>query len=147
MRNSKKSPDTTNLGSDADLKGIAQAQLLIYNKLDPKTGRLVVEGTGKIDVPTGRMYNLPIMLDLVKVFQTPDTRQDCVRAGARGIPHPGRPAEGGSTRHDRQGNLRRRVGRNSTSRAIYVKFEFYTVWSQVLKQMIKHAGGRPDGVP
>src|SRR5207253_1226882 len=57
------------LGSDADLKGIAQAQLHLYNRPDPRTGRLVVEGSGKIDVPTGRMYNLPILLDLVKVFK------------------------------------------------------------------------------
>src|SRR5206468_7290454 len=62
------------LGSDADLKGIAQAQLRLYNRPDPKTGRLVTEGSGKIDVPTGRMYNLPVLLDLVKVLklQTPD---------------------------------------------------------------------------
>ena len=33
-----------------------------------------MEGTGKIDVPTGRMYNLPVLLDLVKVLklQAPD---------------------------------------------------------------------------
>jgi hypothetical protein len=128
------------LGSDADLKGIAQAQLLVYNRLDPKTGRLVVEGTGKVDVPTGRMYNLPIMLDLVKVFklQTPDKtafeqahvvfriqgdrlKVDQLDLIGKAI------CVGGSGELDLAGD--------------YVKFEFYTVWSQVLKQM----GNTPVG--
>ena len=29
----------------------------------------------------------------------------------------------------------------------YVKFDFYTVWSQVLARMINTPVGRPDGVP
>ncbi len=122
------------LGSDADLKGVAQAQLLVYNRPDPKSGRLVVEGSGKIDVPTGRMYNLPIMLELVKVLklQAPDKtafeqahavfriqgdriKVDQLDLIGKAI------CVGGSGELDLQGD--------------YVKFEFYTVLSQVLKQM------------
>ncbi len=123
------------LGSDADLKGIAQAQLLIYNRPDPKTGRLVVEGTGKIDVPTGRMYNLPIMLDLVKLFKgsAPDkTAFEQAHAVFR--------IQGDRLKVDQLDLIGKAIcvgGSGELDLAgDYVKFEFYTVWSQVLKQMI-----------
>jgi hypothetical protein len=57
------------LGSDADLKGLAQTQLWLYNRPDPRTGQWVMEGSGKVDVPAGRMYNLPVLLDLTKVLK------------------------------------------------------------------------------
>ena len=123
------------LGSDADLKGIAQAQLRIYNIPDPKTGRLVVEGKGKIDVPTGRMYNLPIMLDLVKVFkfQAPDkTAFEQAHAVFR--------IQGDRLKVDQLDLIGKAICVGGSGEldltGDYVKFEFYTVWSQVLKQMI-----------
>ena len=123
------------LGSNADLKGIAQAQLLVYNRPDPKTGKLVIEGKGNIDVPTGRMYNLPILLDLVKVFklQTPDkTAFEQAHVVFRIL--------GDRIKVDQLDLIGKAVclggsGELDTS-GDYVKFEFYTVWSQVLKQMI-----------
>ncbi|AMV23215.1 hypothetical protein VT84_02320 [Gemmata sp. SH-PL17] len=124
-----------NLGSDADLKGIAQARLLLGNKLDPKTGRQVVDGEGTIDVPTGRMYNLPVLLDLMKLFRgsVPDKtafEQAHVAFRVRGdrikvdqLDLIGKAiCLGGSGELDSSGD--------------YVKFEFYMVWSQLLKQMI-----------
>ena len=122
------------LGSDADLKGIAQAQLLIYNKLDPKTGKLSVEGTGKIDVPSGRMYNLPILLELVKVFklQTPDkTAFEQAHAVFR--------IQGDRIKVDQLDMIGKAVCVGGSGEldfgGDYVKFEFYTVWSQVLKKL------------
>ena len=123
------------LGSDADLKGIAQAQLLLFNKPDPKTGKLVIEGSGKIDVPTGRMYNLPILLDIVKVFKgsAPDkTAFEQAHAVFR--------VQGDRIKVDQLDLIGKAIclggsGELDTS-GDYVKFEFYTVWSQVLKQMI-----------
>lgn len=122
------------LGSDADLSGIAQAQLLVGNRWDPKTGQWLVEGAGKIDVPSGRMYNLPILLDLVKVLklQTPDKtafeqahavfrihgdriKVDQLDLVGKAI------CVGGSGELDTQGD--------------YVKFDFYTIWSKVLHEM------------
>jgi cytosine/adenosine deaminase-related metal-dependent hydrolase len=50
------------------VQGVPFVKQNVFTSLDPKTGRLAVEGTGKIDVPTGRMYNLPIMLDLLCRF-------------------------------------------------------------------------------
>jgi hypothetical protein len=123
------------VGSDADLKGIAQAQLRLYNRPDPKTGRLVVEGSGKLDVPTGRMYNLPVLLDLMKVFklQTPDKtafeeahatfRVQGDRIIVEQVDLIGKAVcLGGSGELDTSGE--------------YVKFEFYTVLSQVLARMV-----------
>jgi hypothetical protein len=122
------------LGSDADLKGIAQAQLLVYSKRDPKTGRLAVEGTGKIDVPTGRMYNLPILLELVKVFklQTPDkTAFEQAHAVFR--------IQGDRLKVDQLDLIGKAVCVGGSGEldlnGDYVKFDFYTVWSQVLKQL------------
>jgi hypothetical protein len=122
------------LGSDADLKGIAQAQLVLYNRPDPKTGQLVVEGWGRIDVPTGRMYNLPILLELVKMFksQTLDKtafeqahavfRIQGDRLKVEQLDLIGKAVcVGGSGEMDLTGE--------------YVKFEFYTIFSQFLKQL------------
>ena len=123
------------LGSDADLKGVAQAQLRLYSRPDPKTGQPLTEGAGKIDMPTGRMYNLPVLLDLVKVLklQAPDKtafeeahvvfriagdriKVDQLDLIGKAV------CLGGSGELDASGE--------------YVKFEFYTMWSQLLKQMI-----------
>ena len=123
------------LGSDADLKGIAQAQLLLFNKPDPKTGQLVLEGSGKIDVPTGRMYNLPILLDIVKVFKgsAPDkTAFEQAHAVFR--------IQGDRIKVEQLDLIGKAVCLGGSGelddRGDYVKFEFYVVWSRVLKEMI-----------
>jgi hypothetical protein len=123
------------LGSDADLSGIAQAQLRLYNRPDPRAGGLVTEGVGKIDVPTGRMYNLPVLLDLVKVIKgnAPDKtafeeahvtfRILGDRVKVEQIDLIGKAVcLGGSGELDTTGE--------------YVRFEFYTVMSRVLAHMI-----------
>ncbi|HEV3383361.1 MAG TPA: hypothetical protein VG097_01030 [Gemmata sp.] len=122
------------LGSDS-LQGIAQAQLRLYNRTDPMTGQLILEGWGSIDVPTGRMYNLPILIDLLKLlkFETPNkTAFEEAHANFRilgdrvkvdQIDLIGRAVcLGGSGEFDTSGN--------------YVKFDFYTIISQVLARLI-----------
>ena len=123
------------LGSDADLKGIAQAQLRLYNRQDPKTGQWGVEGSGKLDVPSGRMYNLPVMLDLVKVLklQAPDKtafeeghatftiRGDRIRVEQLDLIGKAI-CVGGSGELDASGE--------------YVKFEFYTLGSEILARLV-----------
>jgi len=123
------------LGSDADLKGIAQAQLRLYNRPDPKTGKWALEGVGKIDVPAGRMYNLPVLLDLVKVLklQAPDKtafeeahatfhlRGDRVKVDQ--IDLIGKAVcVGGSGEMDTAGE--------------YVRFDFYTLGSEILARLV-----------
>ncbi|MDY3560141.1 hypothetical protein R5W23_001366 [Gemmata sp. JC673] len=122
----------TKPGSDSDLKGVAQAQLLVFNRPDPKTGRLTIEGTGKIDVPTGRMYNLPVLLELVKVLKlnAPDkTAFEQAHVVFRLL--------GDRIKVEQLDLLGKAIclggsGELDTS-GEYVKFEFYTVLSQVLK--------------
>ncbi len=123
------------IGSDADLKGIAQAQLLLFNRPDPKTGELTTEGFGKIDVPTGRMYNLPVLLDLVKVLklQAPDkTAFEEAHATFR--------VHGDRIRVEQADLIGKAVCLGGSGEldisGEYVKFDFYTVGSQVLARMI-----------
>ncbi|MBA4189727.1 MAG: hypothetical protein C0467_17210 [Planctomycetaceae bacterium] len=123
------------IGSDADLKGIAQAQLLLSNRPDPKTGRLVLEGSGKIDVPTGRMYNLPVLLDLVKVLklQAPDkTAFEEAHATFR--------IQGDRIKVDQVDLIGKALCLGGSGEldinGEYVKFDFYTLGSQVLARMI-----------
>ena len=123
------------LGSDADLKGVAQAQLRLVNRPDPKTGQLVLEGAGKIDVPTGRMYNLPVLLDVLKLFkgQVPDkTAFEEAHAVFR--------IHGDRVMVDQLDLIGKAVclgGSGEVDTAgEYVRFEFYTMWSRFLKEMI-----------
>ena len=123
------------IAADADLKGIAQAQVRLYNRQDPKTGLWALEGLGKIDVPTGRMYNLPVMLDLVKVLklQAPD-KTAFEEAHATFHLHGDRIkvdqldligkaiCVGGSGEIDISGE--------------YVKFEIYTLGSEILARLV-----------
>lgn len=128
------------LGSDADLSGIAQAQVRLANPLDPRTAQPVLDGSGKIDVPAGRLYNLPILLDLVKVLklQAPDKtafEEAHARFRVRGdrilvnqIDLIGKAVcLGGSGELDARGE--------------YVRFDFYTIGSQILARLI----GSPVG--
>ncbi len=124
-----------NLGSDADLQGIAQAQLRVYNRLDPKTGAWAVEGAGKVDVPTGRMYNLPILLDLVKVLKLQAPDKTAFEEG-----HAVFRIVGDRVKVDQLDLIGKAVclggsGEVDTS-GDYVRFEFYTLGSQILARLV-----------
>jgi hypothetical protein len=123
------------LGKDAELKGTAQARLVLENALDPKTGKLMLTGDGSIDVPAGRMYNLPILLDLVKLakFQAPDqTAFEEAHAAFRIL--------GNRVVVDQVDLIGSAVSLGGSgeldSSGKHVKFEFYTVWSQTLKRWL-----------
>jgi hypothetical protein len=128
-----------------ELKGDAQATVLIETAPDPKTGKMVLGGTGQIDVPQGRLYNLPVLLELVKVLkgQTPDgvafeeahaafdlkgdrvvvTQLDLLGAAV---------SLGGSGEMDFTGQD--------------VRFEFYTIWSQTLRRWLTTPFGEVTGL-
>ncbi len=123
------------LGSGAELRGVAQAKLLIENAPDPRTGELVRTGAGQIDVPNGRMYNLPVLMPLLKLvkLQAPDQtafeeahavfdlRGDRIKV----------------TQLDLIGTALSLGGSGEmTTNGDEVKFEFYTVWSQALKRWL-----------
>ncbi len=123
------------LGSGAELRGVAQAKLLLENTLDPATGQLIRTGAGQIDVPRGRMYNLPVLLPLLKLvkLQAPDQtafeeahavfdiRGDRIKVTQLDLIGTAL-SLGGSGELDSKGED--------------VKFEFYTVWSQALKRWL-----------
>jgi hypothetical protein len=123
------------LGQDAELKGTAQGRIVLENAVDPKTGTLVLKGDGSIDVPTGRMYNLPVLLDLVKLakFQAPDqTAFEEAHAAFR--------IQGDKVFVDHVDLIGSAVSLGGSGEldatGRHVKFEFYTVWSQTLKRWL-----------
>jgi hypothetical protein len=53
------------LGPKARLSGLAGARIFLHGHGADVSG---LEGVGSIDVPNGKMYNLPLLLDLLKVL-------------------------------------------------------------------------------
>jgi hypothetical protein len=123
------------LGNGAELRGLAQGKVLVENLPDPKTGLLTLTGSGQIDVPNGRMYNLPVLLPLLKLLklQAPDQtafeeahavfdlRGDRVKVSQLDLIGTA-VSLGGSGELDTAGED--------------VRFEFYTIWSQALKRWL-----------
>ncbi|OWK36276.1 hypothetical protein [Fimbriiglobus ruber] len=123
------------IGTGAELRGLAQGKLVVENVPDLKTGELVAVGAGQIDVPSGRMYNLPVLLPLLKLLklQAPDQtafeeahatfelRGDRVKVSQLDLIGTA-VSLGGSGELDTRGEE--------------VRFEFYTIWSQALKRWL-----------
>jgi hypothetical protein len=55
-----------NLGPNARIQGLATARLFLQGQGDTLDG---LTGSGSLEVPKGQMYNLPLLLDLLKVLQ------------------------------------------------------------------------------
>jgi hypothetical protein len=55
------------LGPGTQLEGLAHAQLNLSNPPDPSTNVPVLQGSGTIDIPSGKMLDLPVMLDVIKL--------------------------------------------------------------------------------
>jgi hypothetical protein len=123
------------LGSDTRLKGIAQAELKLNNFPDPTTGRPAVQGVGSIDVPTGELYNLPILIDLLKLLRLEKPNKTAFEEA-----HANFRIQGDRVKVDQIDLIGRAVclggsGEFDTS-GNYVKFDFYTIISQVLARLI-----------
>ncbi|HEY8503385.1 MAG TPA: hypothetical protein VIL46_02305, partial [Gemmataceae bacterium] len=56
------------LGPSARLEGLATAQLFLTNRPEEPGGAPLLRGGGNIDVPSGKILNLPLLLDLLKVL-------------------------------------------------------------------------------
>jgi hypothetical protein len=54
-----------NLGGNAEMSGLATARLFLSGRGTELSG---LEGRGSFDVPRGQIYNLPVLLDLLKVL-------------------------------------------------------------------------------
>ena len=55
------------LGPTTQIEGLATAQITLSNPIDPLTRQPVLQGSGSIDVPSGKMLDLPVMLDVIKL--------------------------------------------------------------------------------
>jgi hypothetical protein len=55
------------LGPKTDIEGLATAQITLSNAPDPVTRQPILQGSGSIDVPSGKMLDLPVMLDVIKL--------------------------------------------------------------------------------
>ena len=123
------------LGTGAELRGLAQGKILLENPADPKTGLAVLTGSGSIDVPNGRLLNLPVLLPLLKLLklQTPDQtafeeahavfdiRGDRIKI----------------TQLDLIGSALSLGGVGELSAAgDDIHLEFYTIWSQALRKWL-----------
>jgi len=123
------------LGSQAELRGLAQGKLLLETRPDPLGGPMRLCGAGTLDVPHGRMYNLPVLLPLLKLLklQAPDQTAfeeahavfDLYdnRIVVKQLDLIGTAVSLGGS-----GEL--------TSDGENVHLEFYTIWSQALKRLL-----------
>ena len=57
------------LGPKTEIQGLATAQITLSNAIDPATRMPILQGSGSIDVPNGKMLDLPVMLDVIKLVR------------------------------------------------------------------------------
>ncbi|MGL6076367.1 MAG: hypothetical protein ACRC8S_19615 [Fimbriiglobus sp.] len=123
------------LATNGELRGLAQGKILLENPVEARSGQTLLTGVGQIDVPNGRMYNLPVLLPMLKLLklQTPDQtafeeahasfqiRGDRVYVNQLDLVGTA-VSLGGSGEMD--------------MKAEDVRFEFFTIWSQALKRWL-----------
>lgn len=132
------------LGS-GELKGDAQGTVLLETTADPKTGKMVLGGSGQIDVPQGRLYNLPVLLELVKVLkgQTPN-------GAAFEEAHATFDLKGDRIKVTQLDLLGAAVSLGGSGEMDFtgqdVRFEFYTIWSQTLRRWLTTPLGDVTGL-
>ena len=123
------------LGSGAELRGLAQGKLLVENLPDPKTGQLVRVGAGQIDVPNGRLYNLPVLLPLLKLLKLQAPDQTAFEEAHAVFELAGDRVR--VSQLDLVGSAVSLGGSGELScSGDDARFEFYTVWSQALKRWL-----------
>lgn len=123
------------LGPDVELEGAATGQLFLTNRPETPGGEPFLRGGGNIDVPAGRMLNLPVFLDLLKVLnlRAPDST-------AFEEAHAIFTIEGermSVTQLDLLGNAISLGGEGELNLdGTETHFEFYTIWSRLLKDWL-----------
>src|SRR5262249_10550856 len=119
------------LSPDAELSGLAAAALFLTGKGTDLGG---LEGNGSIDVDNGKMYKLPLLLDLIKFLNLrwPD-RTFIEEAHVRFALHVQRPHV---SRRDLLGNAISRGGKGTVSFAgsdVTYGMDLYAVWGRVVQ--------------
>lgn len=123
------------VGSGAELRGLAQGKLLVENRADPRTGQLTRVGAGQVDVPNGRLYNLPVLLPLLKLLKLQAPDQTAFEEAHAVFELAGERVR--VSQLDLVGTAVSLGGSGELScSGDDVRFEFYTVWSQALKRWL-----------
>jgi hypothetical protein len=114
----------------AHLEGFATAQLYLANRYDERTGQPVLHGSGTIDVPNGKLLNLPVLLNLIKVVKLRVPDETGFEEAHALFYIRGNRLRFGSL--DLIGNAVSLAGEGEmNSDGTDVNFEFYPVWSKV----------------
>jgi hypothetical protein len=124
-----------NLGNGARLEGAAQGSLLLETSPDPSGGAMLLTGYGKADVDRGHIYNLPPLVALLKALklQAPDKT-------AFEEAHAVFTVRGDRLKVDHLDLLGSAISLGGAGEldvaGKYVKFDFYTIWSQTLQRWL-----------
>ena len=127
-----------------DVRGTLQGTLELESKADPLTGKLQPTGLAKLEVLDARLYNMPVLMPLLKLLklQTPDqtafdqAQATIVLTGDK-ITVPQLDLIGSALSLGGSGEADVRTGD--------ARFEFYTVWSQSLKRWLSSPLGDVTG--
>jgi hypothetical protein len=124
-----------NLANGAKLEGVAQGRLDLRRMPDPGTGQLVLQGGGNVDVLDGHLLNLPVLMPLLKTLKLQAPDKTAFEEG-----HATFTVRGDRVKVDHLDLLGSAIslggaGELDTAGG-YVKFEFYTIWSQTLQRWL-----------
>lgn len=118
------------LGAKTELQGLATAQLSLSNPVDPTTHVPVLQGSGSIDVPNGRMLDLPIMFDVIKLARLRPMDHTAFEEAHAVFRIRGDRVKVGQL--DLLGNAISLGGEGEMNLdGSHAQFEFYTVWTNI----------------
>ena len=121
--------------SKAEVDGLLQGKLVLENRVDPLTSVSTRLGQGQLDIPKGRLYNLPVLLPMLKLLklQKPDQTAFEEAHALFDIVDDKIIV----TQLDLIGNAVSLGGTGELDMdAEHVHFEFFTIWSQALKKWL-----------
>jgi hypothetical protein len=123
------------MSQQTELRGLAQGKLYVENAIDPKSGQSISLGAGQIDIPNGRMLNLPVLLPLLKLLKMQAPDQTAFEEAHAVFELKGDRVT--VSQLDLIGNAVSLGGWGDIDiKSEEMRFEFYTVWSQVLKRWL-----------
>jgi hypothetical protein len=123
------------MSQQTELRGLAQGKLYVENAIDPKSGQSISLGAGQIDIPNGRMLNLPVLLPLLKLLKMQAPDQTAFEEAHAVFELKGDRVT--VSQLDLIGNAVSLGGWGEIdTKSEEMRFEFYTVWSQVLKRWL-----------
>ena len=126
---------TLSKGDSGEVEGLLQGKIILENRIDPVTGVSIRLGQGQLDIPHGRLYNLPVLLPMLKLLKLHKPDQTAFEEAHalfemvddRII----------VTQLDLIGNAVSLGGTGELdTKGEHVRFEFFTIWSQALKKWL-----------